>query len=131
MMIEKFSVLSDVASLWDMDGGAVTSGTSAESKFTFDRMDSISAFNSGSEANEMLRGLRYFERGVHPSSGQQSKVVTLKDKLPYSWGPVDMKTVATALIDLSNNVRAIFLQEPRLLKLKAPIYILGKKYSIK
>ena len=37
-----------------------------------------------------------------------------------------MRTVANAIIDLSNDVRAILLQEPRLLKLAAPTYVLGK-----
>ena len=58
-------------------------------KFTFGRMDSIRAFNTGSEANEMLRGLRYFERGI------QSKDPKLKDKPQYSWGPVSIKYIDT------------------------------------
>ena len=70
-----------------MEEGAVSVSSSAidgkqEQKFNFGRMDSIKAFNTGSEANEMLRGLRYFERGI------QSKDPNLKDKMPYSWGPV-------------------------------------------
>ena len=37
-----------------------------------------------------------------------------------------MRTVANALVELSKEARAIFLQEPRLLKLKAPTYVLGE-----
>ncbi len=99
------------------------SSCGTKEKFNFGRMDSIKAFNTGSEANEMLRGLRYFERGI------QSKDPKLKDKLPYSWGPVMMRTVASALIDLSKEARAIFLQEPRLLKLSAPTYVLGTFFN--
>ena len=67
-------------------GGAVSvSSIEKKEKFTFGRMDSIRAFNTGSEANEMLRGLRYFERGI------QSKDPKLKDKPQYSWGPVSIK----------------------------------------
>ena len=36
-----------------------------------------------------------------------------------------MRTVASSLIELCTQVRAIFLQEPRLLKLKPPVYVLG------
>ena len=36
-----------------------------------------------------------------------------------------MRTVANALIDLAKEARAIFQQEPRLLKLEAPTYVLG------
>ena len=39
-----------------------------------------------------------------------------------------MKTVASSLIDLSTQARSIFLQEPRLLKLKPPVYVLGKLF---
>jgi hypothetical protein len=74
---------------------------------------------SGSDAAEMLRGLRYFERGIH------SKEPKIQDKPAYSWGPVDMRTVATSLIDLCVQVKDIFKQEPRLLKIKAPTYVLG------
>jgi hypothetical protein len=37
-----------------------------------------------------------------------------------------MRTVANALVELSKEARTIFLQEPRLLKLKAPTYVLGE-----
>ena len=37
-----------------------------------------------------------------------------------------MRTVANALVELSKEARTIFLQEPRLLKIKAPTYVLGE-----
>lgn len=121
--VKRSGQIIDVSTLWEMDSGAISMSSHIPSKvepFTFNRSDSIKAFNTGSEANEMLRGLRYFERGY------QSKDPKLKDKMPYSWGPVDMRTVASALIDLCKEVRAIFMQEPRLLKLNAPTYVLGE-----
>ncbi len=36
-----------------------------------------------------------------------------------------MATVASALINLCQQVRDIFLQEPRLLRLQPPVYVLG------
>ena len=36
-----------------------------------------------------------------------------------------MNTVANALINLCHQAREIFLQEPRLLRLKPPVYVLG------
>ena len=41
-----------------------------------------------------------------------------------------MRTVANALVELAKDARAIFLQEPRLLKLSAPTYVLGNIYQI-
>ena len=40
-----------------------------------------------------------------------------------------MRTVANALVELAKDARAIFLQEPRLLKLSAPTYVLGNIYQ--
>ena len=71
--------------LWDMDGGAVTesSHSTSREKFIFGRMDSMKAFNTSTDANEMLRGLRYFERAVPTSN----------DKPPFTWGPVSPMTI--------------------------------------
>lgn len=123
--VKRSGQIIDVSTLWEMEGGACSASSSTvvsrdSSKFVFERMDSIRTFNSGSDANEMLRGLRYFERAI------QSKDPKIRDKPTYSWGAVDMKTVAASIIDLCGQARAIFLQEPRLLKLKAPVYVLGK-----
>ena len=41
------------------------------------------AFNTATDANEMLKGLRYFERAI---SSKDNSVI--KDKPAYSWGPV-------------------------------------------
>ena len=63
----------------------VSGAVSKSSKFTssqqtdFSRMISVQAFNVSSGANEMMKGLRYFERG--------SKT-TNPEKLPFSWGKV-------------------------------------------
>ena len=46
-------------------------------------MDSMRAFNTATDANEMLKGLRYFERAI---SSKDNSVI--KDKPAYSWGPV-------------------------------------------
>ena len=42
-----------------------------------------------------------------------------------SWGSVDMQTVAASLIELCQQARSLFLQEPRLIRLNTPTYILG------
>ncbi len=78
-------------------------------------MQSIRAFNISSEANEMLKGLRYFERPAK----------TGIPKAALSWGKVDMKTFGKSLIELCHQTRGFLIQEPRLVKLKSPVYILG------
>ena len=49
-------------------------------------MDSMRAFNTATDANEMLKGLRYFERAI---SSKDNSVI--KDKPAYSWGPVSFR----------------------------------------
>ena len=44
---------------------------------------------------------------------------------PLSWGSVDMQTVAASLIEICQQARNLFLQEPRLIRLDTPTYILG------
>ena len=62
-------------------GGSVTASAqfSSSLRFSFDRMASMTAFNASSEANEMLKGLRYFEK--------TSKLNP--DKKAMSWGEVN------------------------------------------
>ena len=71
-----------------------------------------------SKSKEMLSGLRYFEH-------------TLKDdgrgcaKAAFSWGAVDMASVARCFIDLCLKAIDVFASEPRLLEMASPVYVLG------
>ena len=67
--------------LFFLTGGSVTASAqfSSSLRFSFDRMASMTAFNASSEANEMLKGLRYFEK--------TSKLNP--DKKAMSWGEVN------------------------------------------
>lgn len=49
-------------------------------RFQFGRMASVTAFNGSSEANEMLKGLRYFEKSSKAD----------KSKKPMTWGVVSI-----------------------------------------
>jgi len=87
----------------------------------------------------MLKGLRYFEKA--------SKSERIKK--PMSWGvvrmilthfcsqrktpivvifqtKVDMQTLASSLISIARQVKNLLIQEPRLLQVKTPVYVLGK-----
>ena len=85
--VKRSGQIIDVSSLWEMEGGAVSLTSSClgaeKDKFKFGRMDSMRAFNTATDANEMLKGLRYFERAI---SSKDNSVI--KDKPAYSWGPV-------------------------------------------
>ena len=70
--------------------------------------------------NEMLFGLRYFERPIANSPGGNSS------KDAFSWGEVDMKSFAKCIISTCHSVREIVAGEPRLLKIDSPTYILGE-----
>lgn len=71
-----------------------------------------------SRSHEMLSGLRYFEH-------------TLKDngrghpKSPFSWGAVDMVSVAKCFMELCARASDVFSNEARLLEIASPCYVLG------
>eukprot|EP00731_Ephydatia_muelleri_P022738 Em0015g321a len=122
--VHRSGVVADVMTLWDLAGTEAVSGSTLESilshssKPGFDRLPSINAFDKKSKSKEMLSGLRYFEH-------------TLKDdgrgcaKAAFSWGAVDMASVARCFIDLCLKAIDVFASEPRLLEMASPVYVLG------
>ena len=75
-------------------------------------------------ANEMLTGLRYFERPI--------KINThgAHEKGAFSWGVVDMEALAKCILVICQQLLDIVLDEPRLVVLESPTYILGKFYLL-
>ena len=74
--------------------------------------------------NEMLFGLRYFERAINNSPGGSSS------KEAFSWGEVDMNSFAKCILSTCHSVRDILSNEPRLLKIDSPTYILGEFHAL-
>ncbi len=72
-----------------------------------------------SKSNEMLSGLRYFEHALKDNGRGQPKVA-------FSWGAVDMVSVARCFIQLCAKAFDVFSSEPRLLDFTSPCYVLGK-----
>lgn len=71
----------------------------------------------------MLNGLKYFENKT-----QLTKDPTNANsfKPPFSWGEVDRNALGACLISICGLVKDILLNEPRLVELSSPVYILGK-----
>ena len=93
---------------------------SSFNKPQFGRIQSVDFFNQKSQPNEMLNGLRYYERAIKENSAGTGLL-----KEAFSWGKVDMVSMARCLIMMCNDVQKIMINEDRLLKISAPCYILG------
>ncbi|KAK3587623.1 hypothetical protein CHS0354_032831 [Potamilus streckersoni] len=120
--VRRTGVLTDVMAIWDLQGtGAITNTTVShlEGEINrFQRMSSIDSFNQRSHSNEMLTGLRYFERPIKGDNGNISKTA-------FNWGQVDMNALAKCLVTVCRQVKEVLKEETRLLRLKSPTYILG------
>ncbi|XP_025091130.1 uncharacterized protein LOC112562232 isoform X2 [Pomacea canaliculata] len=119
--VRRTGSLAEVMALWDLQGTSAVSGSAVhhlEGDISrVQRMPSIDSFNLRSHANEMLSGLRYFERAVK-GEGE-------KHKPAFDWGQVDRSALARCLLTLCQQVREVLMDEPRLIKIRSPTYILG------
>ena len=88
-------------------------------QFTKRETTHISLFQQ-SKSNEMLSGLRYFEHTLKDNGRGQPKPA-------FSWGAVDMGSVAKCFMELCGKAVDIFSSEPRLLEISSPTYVLGRE----
>lgn len=73
-----------------------------------------------SVANRMLGLIRYFEQSLSKESGYDEQ------KPAFSWGTVEMETVAKTFLSLCTRVQDQLATEARLVEMEAPVYILGQ-----
>lgn len=120
--VKRTGTLAEVMALWDLQGTPAVSGSANNhlegDVSRFQRLSSIDAFNQRSHPNEMLTGLRYFERATKGDNGSSAKPA-------FEWGQVDRTALAKCLLTVCLQVKEALADEPRLLKLRSPMYILG------
>jgi len=121
--VRRSGTMMDVVSLSELFGKPSLPGVSSlisdELKAKYFRLTSVDSFNMNTPANEMLTGLRYFERPI--------KINThgAHEKGAFSWGVVDMEALAKCILVICQQLLDIVLDEPRLVVLESPTYILG------
>ena len=132
--VKRTGALVDIATLWDLEGAISTPLIKGDKSFynfdtnyldkpQFGRFKSVDFFNQQSQPNEMLSGLRYFERVIKEVSPLTKEPIVAKE--PYSWGKVDMVSMARCLVMICKHLVDTISGEPRLLRIPSPCYILG------
>ncbi len=119
--------------IWDLDGATTPNIMLKDAQFQLtsnnlphvtvrhqiERITSGEFFNQDTKPNQMLYGLRYFERAIKETKeGYASKE-------GFSWGKLDMGPMANCLIGICRQLVELISAEDRLLQIKAPCYILG------
>eukprot|EP00795_Rhopilema_esculentum_P015161 gene15161-6353_t len=122
--VRRSGTMMDVVTLADLFGKSHLPGNGAsifsdEMKAKFLRLTSVDSFNMNTPANEMLTGLKYFERPIKVNSAG------VNPKSAFTWGVVDMDALARCILVICQQVLDIVSIEPRLVKLESPTYILG------
>ncbi|XP_039292563.1 uncharacterized protein LOC111049758 [Nilaparvata lugens] len=86
--------------------------------------ESIERLKNAFLPNEVLSGLAYFAEKIDATDVVARKAGR-KPKLPFNWGQIDMVGLGIHLIQLCKIVSEIFAREPRLLRIKSPVYVLA------
>ena len=71
----------------------------------------------------MLSALRYFERAIKVTPNN-SKSGGPKES--FSWGFVEMASLGNCLVCICRTLLEIIKNEPRLIRVKSPTYIVGQ-----
>lgn len=85
-------------------------------------------FAQNGKVKEMLNALKYFEGGINSDTDPNNVVAS---KAQFTWGDVDRSALGGCFIIICGLVKDILMQEPRLLEVESPTYILGEVYSYK
>ena len=71
----------------------------------------------------MLSGLRYFEHSLRDDGRGRAKP-------GFSWGAIDMASVARCFLNICSQAADIFANESRLLPVNSPCYVLGTTTTV-
>jgi len=91
--VKKTGIVVDITSLYDMEIAGAISGSTAlffdDNNGKFDRINSQDCFNQRTHANEMLNGLRYFERGSKEGCPRVNSFVDLICMMMNRWTSIE------------------------------------------
>lgn len=82
------------------------------------------SYNLDVKINELLLALKYFCTEICQSPIFCGEF-EFEEKEAYSWGSAYLEKLGITLIMMCEQLKEIFSQEPRLLRLSSPVYIMG------
>ncbi|XP_060522120.1 uncharacterized protein LOC132699434 isoform X2 [Cylas formicarius] len=95
--------------------GAISATTLKQPLNEHSKRQSLDVFSQRSLSNELLKGVRYLT-----TINNVNEATTA-----YSWGQLDPTHFARNLIQICGQLKEIFWNEPRLLEISSPVYIMG------
>ncbi|CAG0896443.1 unnamed protein product [Cyprideis torosa] len=140
--VKKTGMVVNVSTLWDFEGTEAINGTlNIQRDTSFNRLHSFECFSDSFLPNDILKALRYFERSIKGAGasacapvpfsaatapGSKASGSTKSPKDAFTWGREIQKTaLAQSILQLCHQVEEIFAQEPRLITITSPVYVLG------
>lgn len=110
-------------SLFIISAGSISMSSTRQMTLTdpYRRM-SVDQFSQTSVSNEVLKSLRYLMQ-VNKGKTTAKK---LKGNEPFNWGQLDAVLFARNVITICTQVKEFFRNEPRLLEIQAPAYVMGQ-----
>ncbi|RZC40793.1 uncharacterized protein BDFB_004392 [Asbolus verrucosus] len=120
IMIQRTGNMINIEQLWNIDSATSQSSGFPKLAQEASRKKSADQFDQQSKSNELLKAIRHLTL-----INKMMQCYGKPETFTFTWGKLDPAIVARNLVSVCNDVREIFIKEPRMLDITSPAYIMG------